>query len=125
MKIFDQTARDFWGSKVNFADENNVLLGYDTDQCCCENAGWFISDTPQAKVIEGEQPNDLPGFVFDTSYFQEVSGEDEFDAGGMAIFRIHDGGKEKFIHIYNCHNGYYGHGFEFTRDAEKLREGGL
>ena len=31
------------GEKINFIDENNVFVGYDLGQNCCENASWFIS----------------------------------------------------------------------------------
>lgn len=37
MKIFDKDG------KVNFVDENNVIVGYDTNQHCSEHAGWFIA----------------------------------------------------------------------------------
>lgn len=39
MKIFERDG------KINFVDENNVLLGYDMSQDCCEHADWFILDT--------------------------------------------------------------------------------
>jgi hypothetical protein len=32
--------------KVNFIDSNNVILGYDLGQSCCEHAFWTISDCP-------------------------------------------------------------------------------
>ena len=37
MKVFDRDG------KVNFVDENNVILGYDMNQNCCEDADWFIT----------------------------------------------------------------------------------
>lgn len=46
MKIFTKENSN-WDSKVNFVDENNVVLGYDLSQDCCEHADWFIADKPQ------------------------------------------------------------------------------
>lgn len=112
MKVFERDG------KINFVDENNVVLGYDLRQDCCERAGWFISDTPRETIIENNDTvTNLDGYVFDTNYFRETGGGLEFDGGGMAIFRIFhvDGeGRERFIHIYNSHNGYYSHGFQLS-----------
>lgn len=43
----------------------------------------------------------------------------------MAIFRIVNREAEKFIHIFNSHNGYYAHGFDFTIAGKTVREGSL
>jgi len=113
MKIFTEEEGSF-KHKVNFVDENNVVLGYDLQQSCCEDADWFIAAKPQVQTeerVSGEYA--LEGWVFDTRYITHVKG-DVLDAGEMAIFRITKGCEEMFIHIYNHHNGYYGHGFEFT-----------
>jgi hypothetical protein len=132
MKIFDGEPEGSkynfsFGAKVNFVDEKNVFLGYDMGQDCCEFAGWFVADEPTDSIPEATEPNprpDLDRYVFDQSYFKEVkhAGGDE---GGMAIFRIHDGAQEKFLHIFNCHNGYYGHGFTFAVGDQGIREGCL
>lgn len=120
MQVFERDG------KVNFVDENNVYLGYDTNQDCCEHADWFIADTPQEVLPETERKGipDLKGFVFDTAFFKQVEGGD-FDCGGMAIFRIVNGEAEKFVHIFNTHNGYYGHGFDFAIGGKTAREGTL
>ena len=122
MKLFDSGSG--WDSKVNFVDENNVLLGYDTGQNCCENAGWFIADTPQKKIqSEAGSDFDLTDWRFDPTYRKQEDDKSEFDSGGMIIFRIVNSDKEKFIHIFNAHNGYYGHGFTFTVPSNKPEEG--
>lgn len=125
MKIFNKT--ESWTEKVNFVDENNVYLGYDLSQSCCENADWFIWDEPCKSVptSESDKSEDLTGWVFDTSFFEQVNDEREFDEGGMAIFRIVKGDREKFIHIYNSHNGYYGHGFDFKIGEDTVQSGSL
>lgn len=118
MKVFD------FNGKINFVDENNVFLGYSLEQSCCENAGWFISDKIESTIIEEnteiEQDDPkLDGYVFDTTFFKEAEATEDFDDGGMVIFRIYKVTypkpfPEKFIHLYNVHNGYYGHGFAFS-----------
>lgn len=120
MQVFERDG------KVNFVDENNVFLGYDMNQDCCEHADWFIADTPQEVLPETEREGipDLKGFVFDTAFFKQVEGGD-FDCGGMAIFRIVNKEAEKFVHIFNTHNGYYGHGFDFAIGGKTAREGTL
>lgn len=123
MKIFDQT-KEFPG-KVNFVDKNNVCLGYNMAQDCCENADWFISDKEEKTYDDvNELEFDVEEFVFDPTYFEDVdcSGLDE---GGMVRFRLVNGDAELFIHIYNCHNGYYGHGFEFKIGDEIKQNGYL
>jgi len=92
-------------------------------------------DEPQAKAIpsweddeaaqEKRQPKNLPGFLFDREYFQEVSDEETMDGGGMAIFRLVNGKEEKFLHIFNSHNGYYSHGFTVEVGGKTTRDGCL
>jgi len=124
MKIIDQVKP--FGDKVNFVDDNNVILGYDMQQNCCENAGWFIASTPTEDIhCNGDESTDLPGWAFDTGYRNDSESCPDLDSGGMVIFRITKGGEEKFIHLYNCHNGYYGHGFDFKVGEETIYHGYL
>jgi len=127
MKIFD---KDF---KVNFVDENNVFLGYDMGQDCCEYANWFISGKLAECSSEYEEdhtrPDDLDGWVFDKEFFQDIcyvgNDYDPLDQGGMVAFRITKGEEEAFIHLFNAHNGYYGHGFDFKIGENVIQSGGL
>lgn len=115
MKIFNLT--EGWSDKVNFVDENNVLLGYDLSQCCCESAGWLITDNPLSNMDEHndyEKVSELPGWNFDPTYFAQRDNSSKYDCGGIVTFRIVNGDEQKFVHIYNSHNGYYGHGFYFN-----------
>ena len=119
MMIFDTD------NKINFIDENNVILGYDLNQNCCESAYWFISDKQETEPQEESKVDcdpDLKGFYFDKSFFSIVN-ETDSDHGTMVVFRIVNGEKEKFIHLVNVHNGYYNHGFEMKIKEEILKEG--
>lgn len=62
----------------------------------------------------------LDGWVFDTNFFETPECPD-LDEGGMAVFRITSGPQEKFIHIFNAHNGYYSHGFEFKAGETMIK----
>lgn len=56
----------------------------------------------------------------------DKDGYNELDAGGMVAFKLVNGaGDEKYLHLFNCHNGYYGHGFEFKVGDEVVKEGCL
>lgn len=112
MKIFNNIKE--WSSKVNFVDENNVFVGYDLDQDCCEYADWFISDKPENEIQERVETSEEMGpWRFDRDYFQEVENSRDLDEGRMVRFRLTNGKEEKFLHLFNCHNGYYSHGFTF------------
>ena len=133
---------DVWHEKVNFVDTDNVVLGYDTSVQCCEQAGWFISDTPirdgsfwteldelQVDMVKGT-PVVMKNYSFDPTFMETLNGDScGCDSGGMAIFRIvYKNNKiqgQKFLHIYNAHNGWYSHGFHFTVDTAKPIKGSL
>jgi len=121
MKVFEN-----FDDKVNFVDENNIFLGYDLEQDCCEHAGWFISNKPR-KSIQRNKEFDLTNFRFDKKFFKSVKfkDDDEDKEGGMVIFKITDGEKELFIHLFNVHNGYYAHGFEFKTDDKLIMKDDL
>jgi len=132
MKIFNKD--EGWESKVNFVDDNNVLVGYDTHQDCCEQAGWFLSLTEDNEIKE-DTIKDVEGYQFDVKYFVDVEPKQEgcedykyscLDSGRMIRFRLTLEGKpDVFLHIYNSHNGYYGHGFEAKIGGLKWQEGTL
>lgn len=112
MKVFHSP-----NDKVNFVDKRNVFLGFDLGQDCCEHADYYISREPtKAYTYERDaskdlKDEDLEGYVFDKKFFERF---DDNDGGGTAVFRATRRGQpDAFIHIFNFHNGYYGHGFEF------------
>ena len=133
MKVFDSKEHEFWGKKVNFADDNIVMVGYDMGRLCCEDADWFIADMVAEVMPENpSQERDLEGYVFDTDFFKEISdikskdsGLNALDDGGMVVFRLVNGEKEKFLHLYNCQYGCYGHGFEMKISDSVVCEGTL
>ena len=134
MRVFEGTPKDTWGEKVNFIDDNNVFVGYDMGQCCCEHAEWFIAESVLTKMPTLRcNKDEVEGYNFDIEYFQEskvldYEDMDGFapDSGGVAIFKlVKDASPDLYLHLFNCHNGYYGHGFTMKIGDEVKREGCL
>ena len=108
------------GYKVNFIDVNDVFVGYDTSTDCCEDADWCITDfiidsySVLSKYLESPASNfkpDVDDFEFNPQFGEMHN--DGMDGGGIAVFMlVGPGNKTLFLHLYNIHNGYYGHGFE-------------
>jgi len=130
MKIYNYEKP--WDNKVNFVDENNVILGYRTPYGCCERYGWYLSDKRDqfhGDTFE-EKSMTLDGWVFDPNYFEggpEAPKGFHTESASTVQFRIVNGDQEKFITLYNCHNGYYSKGFKFEVPSEpsKNHEGDL
>ena len=123
LKIWSYTKT--FPDKVNFIDSNNIILGYDLSQSCCENATWAIgpnkdgSDSIHSGSDEESEEFEMDGYRFDPD-FSEVN-EDSYEepGGAYALFKlIHQAyGARKpplYVRLENCHNGYYGHGFTFS-----------
>ena len=132
MKIFNKGSG--WEEKVNFVDKNNVFVGYDRAQTCCEHASWFISDKEENEDREDNGINTgLEDYIFDTGYFKEVEPKKEaddswscLDQGGMVRFKlIADNKPDLYLHIFNSHSGHYGHGFEAKIGDTSWKKGWL
>ena len=114
MRIFDRDG------KLNFIGANNIFVGFDSYQRCCEDFGWFITDDPYIDckdIPDGAVANDIDaanirfdGWGFDPMFFER---SDTYESN-TAVFRITDGTRTAYLHLYNHHNGYYSHGFDMT-----------
>lgn len=127
MKVFDRV--EGFESKVNFVDKYNVVLGYDLDTQCCEQAGYlFHKDllpvdfkfyAPGAVEIK-PTPDELEDYYFDTPFRVEVHDHDENNWVTFRLIKLGSGRKREddiYLTIFNCHNGYYSHNFTFTARA--------
>jgi len=135
MRYFSSQNGSIHSTKVNFVDENNVLVGYDFSDQCCETYGWYIhSKVATGDVVadslfnENDEANaineSLKDWTFDISFFEEIS-KGEWDVCATAVFRLVNGDNELFLHLFNEHNGYYSHGFDFAKDGEIIQSGSL
>jgi hypothetical protein len=109
---------------INFIDENDLYIGFDDNQCCCEYVDYFVSDLSDTSCEFADQmpDHDLAGWNFvDPRILPEtfVDLEDPYaDEGGHIAFMIvHPEFGSKWLHFFNIHNGYYGHTV-LMRDAQ-------
>lgn len=132
MRYFD-SSNSKWDEKVNFVDDNNVFVGYDLGQDCCEYADWYIgTELWSGQSLHGNscirpKNEDLVDYQFDQEFFQHLDERDrgELDGGSIVAFRLVAEGKpDLYLHLFNCHNGYYGHGFEF-KIGDTVSDGGV
>jgi hypothetical protein len=123
IKIFNQT--EAFPGKVNFVDDRGVMLGYDMEQGCCEDASWNISALDLAET-EDKGITDIP-YHFDPEFFEAIEDGAQYDEGGAAKFRLlpDAGGEPVYLVLSNSHNGYYGHGFRMTQGDKMINEGCL
>lgn len=119
-----------WEHKVNFIDENDVFVGYDLEQNCCENAGYgFLTELRSYGNFEGYELNEdninLDDYSFDQNYFKDLEDLDLeegrwLDEGGQVFFRLVANNKpDIYLTLYNSHNGYYRHGFKTNVGGEE------
>lgn len=119
--------RGTYDEKVNFVDKNNLFVGYDMAQNCCENANWFLSvEKPTSLYPEPEKDTqisheaviDLEDYSFVPDFCEEdVLPPDDVDCGGSVLFKlVNSNTKVLYLCLYNCQNGYYSHGFTFGTD---------
>lgn len=125
MKIFNSFGQE---EKINFVDENNVFVGFDMIQRCCEDFGYFITDKIYKKIIKNLPVPSIENFNFDTTFFEKHTfriHESEDKSEEIVIFKLIDkNNKELYLHLYNYHNGYYMHGFSVSK-KERIREGAI
>lgn len=130
--ILDGGVGGYWGARVNFVDENNVLVGFDMSQSCCEDFGWKLTRDINGKGKDlGYDGLTIP-YHFNTEFVRyDMLDREYYDEGHCVTFKlVHDnGGAVMYLHLWNYHNGYYAHGFNFQigkgEDREIIEEGYL
>lgn len=125
MKVFTNDTGSFWG-KWNFVDRNNVLVGFSNGSNCCEEFGYLLTEQVPTSTDAPTVPDDsLEPYVFDTA-FRQPDAIPASDSGGSLTFRlVADGLPDRFLTIYNFHNGYYSHGFEVKHGDLLFEDGSL
>jgi hypothetical protein len=127
MKIFTSDGGYF--EKVNFVDGNNVLVGYDMSQSCCENADWTILPVPATAPDPAPNPlPDLEPYYFDieTPPVKGSIAGDLLDSGDCISFKlVAEDLLPLWLTLFNAHNGYYSHGFTQSVGGRLALEGSL
>lgn len=126
MKVFERTDEYGWGNRLNFVDKNNVVLGYDYASQCCESFFYYVTETEPMKFDNEPEEEDKSGLLnedslyFDTSYNKDLEGETSWNEDYATVFKVLGGETDLFIVLVNCHNGYYGHGFDMKNSEGKI-----
>lgn len=104
-----------WSSSINFIDDNDNFVGFDDNQQCCEQFGWYITSEATEDASSPElSEEELVDYRFDTTFV------DNYDFDEAVVFRlVNDNGGVAHLHLYNSHNGYYSHGWESVLDGVK------
>lgn len=125
MNIF--TEKNSFVGKVNFIDDNNVCVGYDLSQSCCEHADWYISEDKEVDRDKSNILTDVEGYNFDIDFFEELGLDEDQDSVCYIIrFRLmKQGNKDLYLHLYNVQNGYYSHGFTMTKGDKIIHDGSI
>ncbi len=119
LKIFDSAEK--FESKVNFVDDNNVVVGYDMDQQCCERATWYLTQNPKSREDITVPDEILSKLTFDPDYFED--GNDGETAS--VIFKLVGDTDPWYLILSNTHNGYYSHGFTMDVGGVRKHSGSL
>lgn len=129
MNVFERAG------KFNFVDRHNRIVGYDTNASCCEAADWLITAsnpeqlTPPLSEWYVVEPHArmLKPYIFDPHWFHERNDGDDgvWDEYNYAAFQLRheETGEILYLVLYNIHNGYYGHGFTFSKGDTIIRDG--
>ena len=123
MKIFERNG------KINFVDDNNVFVGFDNTQSCCEDFGWLVSRQRPATIgelslITELYGDDFPGYQFDITY-SNVNETGYDTETSMVSFRLTNGTDELYVTLHNTHNGYYAHGYNMANNGTTICAGDL
>ncbi len=130
MKIHIWHKAPSFPDRVNFVDSNNVFVGYEMYQQCCESATWCIStniDGSEPVLSAPDDPEEskefeVEDYCFDPDFFYQTEDNERWDY--YSAFKLISHGKPDFFLILsNSHNGYYSHGFTFR--GNKTIEGSL
>lgn len=122
--------------KINFVDEDDILVGFDNTGSCCENFGWFYSNEVPSDVVkiwgangkpDKNTPKELENYFFDKNFYQKIEFPQFFDGGAAIVFKLSQKTdlEEIYLCIYNIHNGYYSHGFNMDVGGETLYSGNI
>ena len=101
----EETSFDGKDGFVITTDQQEIKLGIDNGQCCCENWGYFMSEDDLSEFVGS---NLIAVKVVDTALKKWDEIEDMYEGDAMFVNIETSNGLLQFV-AYNEHNGYYGH----------------
>jgi len=85
-------------------DKQEIKLGIQNSQCCCESWGYFMSEDDTARFVGADLLDiKITNCALNKEKLQEV-----YEGDTMFVDIETSEGVLQFV-AYNCHNGYYGH----------------
>jgi hypothetical protein len=100
-----ETSFDGKDGFVITTDQQEIKLGIDNGQCCCEEWGYFMSEDDLSEFIGS---NLISVQVVSTALKKWDVIENIYDGDVMFVNIQTSNGLLQFV-AYNEHNGYYGH----------------
>lgn len=119
--------------RMNWVDSNNVFVGFSDEDHCCEvwGADFYDSIDSNGRRLDVDLSVDN-NWVFDTSFHDNdyMDGNVSVEIDGhcdasRAAFRLVDGDRVMYLVIWNDHNGYYAHGFDFCNGDTVIVSGSI
>ena len=119
-----------WEDKFNWVDENNVFVGFDSSQYCCEDFRYVYLDE-SLKIVNDPYigPFSFVPNMIDEDQIKKIEvceymkGQKDYR---WTAFQMTDGETTLYLILLNMHNGYYCHGFELGRfSTESIYKGQL
>lgn len=101
----EETSFDGKDGFVITTDQQEIKLGIDYDQLCCEKWGYFMSEDDLSEFVGS---NLIAVKVVDTALKTWDEIEDMYEGDAMFVNIETSNGLLQFV-AYNEHNGYYGH----------------
>lgn len=102
--------------RVNFIDKNDIYIGFDFYQQCCESFGYYISNEVDSEAISIYK---IKGYYFDTK--KSLEKKLKINDNSACIKLINDKNEYLYLHLYNNHNGYYCHEVWIEKDDDGFR----
>lgn len=103
-------------------DEHEFNILIDNGQSCCESWGYFSSEDDFEEFI-GKELKEVN--LTDVALNKKKAEESDYydcDEGGIQFVDFVFYGRVLQFAVYNAHNGYYGHGIIFAKDAEVFHQ---
>ena len=102
-------------------DTNKILVLISNGQSCCENWGYFSSESDMSQFVGAEL---LEVNLTDVALNKERVEESGYydDQGGIQLVDFVTTNGVFQLAVYNAHNGYYGHGIVVAIDNEVIHE---
>jgi len=122
------------GKKFNFVDKNNVMVGFDSQDQCCEDFEWSVLEgSTSGKEIKvfGRGVTVLNDYEFCTETgvieFPSTTRNEDHDDKSVAFKMVSDlpDKKDLYLVFSNSHNGYYSHGYHMETEDKVFAEGSI